>query len=577
MSSGFVSPVTIKYCINRIDNGDFLLPAIQRKFVWSSNQIEVLFDSIMREYPINSFMIWSVTDKRIKNNFRFYRFLSEYKEFFKEENPEIKTSGYKDFKAIIDGQQRLTSIYLGLKGSYAYKLPRKWLKDTPENMPVRHLYLDLSNRLEEDNERKMEFDFQFLTEYELKNSKPDKEWFRVSEILKFDNEDSLLDYISNRNWMTTQFTRNTLLRLWRVIWDKKTINYFEESGQEIEKVLDIFIRTNSGGEPLSFSDLLMSYTTANWDKIDARQEIPDVVKKVFEIGSPGFIISKDFVLKTCLVLFNESIKFQIRNFERSQVVLFEANWQRIKKCIIESFELFEQFGFNNDNLRAKNAVIPVIYFVFHHSLEDTINNPNNHKAVKNNIRKWLCISILKGVFGGQSDTVLSGIRRALKNSSKSIFPIDSIKTEFKGNASKNLSMDDDFIEELLNIRKDSNEAYPVLSLIYSHLDFGNQTFHKDHLHPAAFFRNLKREDCKSDEEFNYLKDETNWDTIPNLQLLNGLLNQAKQDEPLEEWVKRNNVDLKNQLIDGLSFDIKNFREFISARRAFLKSRIKSII
>jgi uncharacterized protein with ParB-like and HNH nuclease domain len=116
MSSGFATPITIKDAIDNIVDRTYLLPAIQRKFVWSSDQIEVLFDSIMRGYPINSFMLWEVKNDAIKNQFKFYQFLTEYRAFFKENNPDIDTKGYKDFYAVIDGQQRLTSIYIGLKG-----------------------------------------------------------------------------------------------------------------------------------------------------------------------------------------------------------------------------------------------------------------------------------------------------------------------------------------------------------------------------------------------------------------------------------------------------------------------------
>lgn len=56
-NSGFKTPISISDAIEYIEQRKFLLPAIQRKFVWSSEQIEVLFDSIMRDYPINSFMI----------------------------------------------------------------------------------------------------------------------------------------------------------------------------------------------------------------------------------------------------------------------------------------------------------------------------------------------------------------------------------------------------------------------------------------------------------------------------------------------------------------------------------------
>ena len=101
--SGYKTPITIGDAIANIEERKFLLPAIQRKFVWTSDQIEVLFDSIMRNYPINSFMMWNVKDDNIKSNYKFYEFLKEYRAFFKNENPHFNTKGYKDFLAVIDG------------------------------------------------------------------------------------------------------------------------------------------------------------------------------------------------------------------------------------------------------------------------------------------------------------------------------------------------------------------------------------------------------------------------------------------------------------------------------------------
>ena len=84
MSSGFATPITIKDAIDKIVARQYLIPAIQRKFVWSSDKVETLFDSIMRGYPINSFMFWEIKDQKIKNDFKFYQFLTEYRQFFKE-------------------------------------------------------------------------------------------------------------------------------------------------------------------------------------------------------------------------------------------------------------------------------------------------------------------------------------------------------------------------------------------------------------------------------------------------------------------------------------------------------------
>ena len=568
-------------------NHTFLLPAIQRKFVWKSEQIEKLFDSIMQGYPINTFMFWKITDKGIKNDHKFYDFLLHYVEHFEEDNKHHATDAQSDdFYAVIDGQQRLTSLYIGLKGTYAYKLPRVWYINCPENFPPRKLYLDLSGEYQDVNdERTMKYNFKFLTkaEYEKSIEKGDFEWFDLHNLYRFIDENEFLEFVYSQDWKNKPFAKKALPMLYRRIFSEQLITYYLEDLQEIDKVLDIFIRTNRGGEPLSYSNLLMSFVTAYW-KEDTRTEFQRLCEQVFAIGNPGFMIDSDFILKTCLVLFSKDIKFRLNNFKTEVVSEIENNWNRISKCIREAFRLIESWGFNFSNMKARNAVIPIVYYIYQHNVEKTINdNPLMHKEVKDVMRKWFCISLLRHVFGGQSDYVLKGIRDELdKHASENRFPFNEIKEAFKGNQAKSLSFNEEVIDGLLSLHKDDPSCYPVMALIYSHFEFGNQAYHKDHLHPAAYFVNLKKEDWMSEEVFDFYKDSKNWDTIPNLQLLNGPLNESKNDTPLDKWIDnvraKYNYSFENYLIPSdVSLDIRDFQEFILKRRAFLKERLMAIV
>lgn len=579
--------ISIYDALENIVENKFILPAIQRKFVWKSEQIEALFDSIMRDYPINTFMLWEIKDSTIKNNYKFYGFLQNYREYFKDENPEVGIKGSrKDYYAVIDGQQRLTSLFIGLKGTYAYKLPRVWWIDCEENLPTRCLYLDLSKEVTDaDDERKMKYNFKFLTENEVKKAseKTDSIWFKVSDLCNFGNqEDCFDDFVFSQPWRDNVFARHAIRTLFRKVFREQLITYYLEDTQEIDTVLDIFTRTNRGGEPLSYSNLLMSFITAHWQK-DTRAEFKRLCEQIFQIGRPGFMIDSDFILKTCLVLFCRDIKFRMKNFKADTVSEIEENWERIGKSIKEAFKLIENWGFNYSNMKAMNAVIPLVYYIFIHKIEDTINNPLQHKETKEEMRRWFCVSLLKRVFGGQSDAVLVGIRRVLDDKkTERGFPFNDIKEAFRENPSKNLSFDEEFINGLLGLHKDNSSCYPVMALIYSHLDYGNQTYHLDHLHPAAYFMNLKKEDGMSEEEYSYYKDPENWDTIPNLQMLNGILNESKNDTPLAEWIEKvkikYNYDLDNQLIPmNVSLDVKDFKEFIVRRKAMMKERLMTIV
>ena len=152
----YQTALTIAEVINDIHRKKYLLPAIQREFVWSTDQIERLFDSLMRDYPISSFLFWGVEKEKV-NDFEFYEFLRQYHERKQIHNPKANVSGDEGVTAVLDGQQRLTSLYVGLKGTYAYKIARKRC-DNDLAYPERKLYLNiLSSSTEDDREVQCEF------------------------------------------------------------------------------------------------------------------------------------------------------------------------------------------------------------------------------------------------------------------------------------------------------------------------------------------------------------------------------------------------------------------------------------
>ena len=164
----FKTPITISEAIEKIDSNQFLLPAIQREFIWNHLKIEWLFDSIMRNYPISSFLFWKVEEATSKG-YRFYKFINEYRERYNTHNAEISTNGINSFIAVLDGQQRLTSLYLGLKGSFAYKEYRRKWEDTEWSIPTRHLYLNITNELHDEEDGRI-YEFRFLEKSETEEA-----------------------------------------------------------------------------------------------------------------------------------------------------------------------------------------------------------------------------------------------------------------------------------------------------------------------------------------------------------------------------------------------------------------------
>ena len=278
-------------------------------------------------------------------------------------------------------------------------------------------------------------------------------------------------------------------------------------------------------------------------------------------------------------MFVDNIKFQLKNFTFENVQLFETNWDRIKKSIVAAFTLFEKLGFNNSTFRAKNAAIPVIYYIYYNNLSDSIIKATYDKDDRIAITKWLTLTFIKSIFGGQTDSVLVSMRKVLKDTIGKKFPAKELMDAFKNDPARNYSFDDEFLDGLLEAQKDSSDAFYILHLLYPDLDYYNQDFHQDHLHPATIFSSAdKLEASILEKDREFAADTRNWNSIANLQLLNGSMNTSKNDTPLAEWVAKENIDKKSLYVnDTTSLDIKDFKAFITERRAILKNYLKNIV
>jgi uncharacterized protein with ParB-like and HNH nuclease domain len=576
----FVEPITIKQAIDSVHKKEYLLPAIQREFVWDTYQIERLFDSLMRDYPISSFLFWNVEKDNI-NNYQFYEFVREYHERDNTHNPKANIVGETGVTAILDGQQRLTSLYIGLKGTYAYKLPRKrW--DNDSAFPKRKLCLNLICPPNNDD---LEYDFRFLTNKEAGYSDDEHFWFVVGDVLNLKEAVDVNDYllekdISEYGKEKFRFANKTLFKLYEVIQKNKSINFFLERAKSLDKVLNIFIRVNSGGTQLSYSDLLLSIATAQWKERDAREEITSFVDEINSIGD-GFSVNKDFVLKSCLVLSGfKDIAFKVDNFNQENMLAIEEKWEDITKAIKTAIVLLSSLGYHRDTLTSNNALIPIAAYLY------KINSPENfaesakYQNDRQRIFKWLVMVLLKRTFSGQPDNVLRPMREII-NSSDSGFPLNEIINKLRG-GTKAVSFDDDEIENLLYYQYAQAYTYSVLAFIYPTLDFRNK-FHQDHIFPKKIFtkkRLEKRGISEEDIEF-YLG---NYNHLANLQLLEGVPNQEKSGKDFDAWIKEkypNEIDRKAYMerhyIPGIDLTLENFRQFIEERKKLLVAAFKKLL
>lgn len=568
--------------IEDIHKGKYRLPAIQREFVWSPYQIERLFDSLMRDYPINSFLFWKVEKERVQE-YKFYEFLRNYHEKDNKHNPKANIVGEDEITAVLDGQQRLTSLYIALKGTYSYKLPRKrW--DNDQAYPKRCLYLNLVKSAEE-SELELEYDFKFLTIDEIKRDN-NNFWFLVGKILNLKEPGDVNTYLIEnqifQNYTQEQaaFANKTLFKLHNIVHEKGAISYYQEKSQSLDKVLNIFIRINSGGTILSYSDLLLSFATTQWEKKDAREEINSFVEQINCIGD-GFDFNKDFVLKACLVLSDfTNIAFKVDNFNKTNMLMIENNWEQITNAIRIAIELVSSFGYSRNTLTSNNALIPIAYYLMKINAKDNFVTSNKNLEDKSRIKKWLVLSLIKRAFSGTPDNVLRPIRNIIQNNTDN-FPINKIIDKFKGDT-KTLLFSDEDIDNLLNYKYEQGFTFSVLSILYPSLDYRN-LFHVDHIFPRSKFTKSNLRKCKIDEvQIEDFQNKVN--NLGNLQLLEATPNIEKRDKDFDIWFDETYKSehekkdyISKHLIPRGDWEFNDFLAFFEKREELMRIKFKEIL
>ena len=458
---------------------DTFLPAIQREYVWTPYQVEMLFDSLLNGYPINSFLFWKIREEH-KNDWTSYDFISDY-DAEKPHNTETNLNGVnKDIYLVLDGQQRITSLYIGLRGSYRF-FYRKWR--------TCKLYLNLLKAPGAFNPQERSYDFYFKENDEpWPGSTEPQLWYEVGRILSFDDAEDAKDDIKKELEGLTQEQRDCANRIIGKLHGRlnsaNIINYYEETSDDYDKVLEIFVRTNTGGKKLEYSDILLSTATAKWRKLNAREEINNFTDEIEKIGN-GYSFGKDFVMKAAMYLTEDlPIQYKVSSFTRENLERIEDHWDTTKDAVRDTVKLVSRFGFNDKNLVTKLALLPIAQYIRNKNWPSYISS-SAEVDVKdhNNIQKWLLMAILKNLLGSSTDTTLNQMREVVDKEGNA-FPVKELSDKLK----MDLTFTDMELDKLLSYNYGTRYSYLILSLIYPGRDWKDKTFNEDHIYPQASFR-----------------------------------------------------------------------------------------
>lgn len=558
---------TIRDLITEKIGRNTFLPAIQREYVWNPYQVEKLFDSIMCGYPISSFLFWRIREEK-KKEWISYDFIKD----FDKEHPHNKITNLngvnQDIFLVLDGQQRITSLNIALRGSYRF-FYRKW--------KYTKLYLNLLWNGNDENPEEMTYQFLFKDDdTTLPRTDYPQLWYHVGDILNYedpeDAKESIEDKLESYTEEQRKFARKMISRLFSVINVSPIINYYEEKSDDYDKVLEIFIRTNTGGQKLEYSDILLSTATAKWHNLNAREEINKFTDDINKIG-PGYNFGKDFVMKGAMYLTeNLPVQYKLSSFTQKNLELIEKYWDDTKSAISDSIRLISNYGITDKNLVTRLPLLPIAQYIKNKNRSIYLFSSDYSDVYdQNNIYKWFVMMVIKGSFGGSSDTTLAKIRNVIGDKSET-FPYNEINKELSIESSFN----DMEIANLLNTNYATRYSFLILSLFYPDRNWKDTRFNEDHIFPQTEFERKKLLRRGYDEE-RIKQYQAVCNSILNLELLNESENKSKNAKPFDEWIMSRDSDFKKRHlipeIDNYEFD--NFLVFIEERKKLLINRIKS--
>lgn len=575
-------PITIYQAMQYISNNYYLLPAFQRDFVWSPDQIERLFDSLMRDYPTSSMLFWKVKGET-RTRWKFYKFINSFilKASDRAIDNELFPNPNSDFYAVLDGQQRLTAMRIGLYGKYyCHEKNRSW-SFSPNAFPARSLYLNISKRgsIGDDCTYLFEFkkDCETNEETFFIDASSGDIWFKVGAIIGFHQSgDCIDDYFD-----TIELTRNQrriINILHNTIFQKQAITYFEEDDQNPDKAVQIFTRINSGGTALSFANIVFSLMVANWTRKNARNEIKQLKETV---ANKSFDIDEEYIIKAFLYLYHKNVKTEINSFDSEFCAKIEDNWEAIRDAILSLFDLLRCFGLNSSSLTSNNATLPILYYIYHKNIYDNFANRIQYVGEREQMKNWLYSAILRKQFSHSTDAILQKSRRAYTDDIKAcylregvVFDGRVINSNIRGEYAE---LTEETLNDLLSTQKDDRYAFVILSLLYPHLDYKNNNFHKDHLFAVRLYADLP-EATREAIPFKV------YNSIVNLQMLDSNENESKGEKLLSDWIEQSCSSedmlerfLAAHLIPNVDLSISNIQYFFTSRQELLKQKLRAML
>ena len=548
---------TIRKMVSYLNNeemyGGFWLPNIQRPFVWREDQIERLFDSIMREYPISTLLVW-----RTKSRIRRRKFIDNYRstirltDFYVPEDDRAKL-------LVLDGQQRLQSLFIGLKGSYE----------------KRELYFDvLSGDLVAPEDIRYKFKF-------LDAGKAAFPWVKFKEIVFSNDLSSRIakSIIKSAGRELTEVEKerieDNVARISKQFINEELVVYQEldsidnTDAYREDDVVEIFIRANSGGTRLGKSDLLFSLLTSSWEDADERME-----ELLDDLNRIGYDFTRDFILKTCLTLLNKGASYEVGKFRDVQIrqELIDK-WEDISSAIrdVKDYLSSKTFIRTDRAMPSYLVLIPIIYFRYHYREKwNTVQN----------IDEYLLRTLLSGAFSGTPDNLIDRCTRVIAATGE--FNVPEIFGIIREDGRSLEIVENTLFGQYYG----SKTVHLIFNLWYRQFNYTpayqNNLPQVDHIFPQSLLRKVKKVNPRTGRQdlLRYYQEDR--DQIANLMLLTAEENgfSGKRDIPPNEWFRdKDDAYLDMHLIPKSPelWELDNYEAFIEERKRLILGKFSNIL
>ena len=537
---------------NADEDGGFWLPNIQRHFVWREEQICRLFDSILREYPISTLLVWKTTSRIRRRKFiDNWRDTLRLSDFYVPEDTKKKN-------LVLDGQQRLQSLFIGLRGSFE---GRELCLDilsgeiaAPDDVKYRFKFLDSAAIVfpwikfkdlifTTKKKREIVTDLKVSAGQTLTNADTDK-------------LDEHLDLVDRTFKMDEAITYQELDSI-----DNPTL-YREDD------VVEVFIRANSGGTRLGKSDLLFSLLTASWEVADEQME--DLLES---LNKHGFSFDRDFVLKTCLVLLGQGARYEVKKFRKPGIREdIEAQWDQVKKAIQDVLDYVRGKTFIQCDkaLPTYLVLIPLVYVRFHF--------PAAWRGATD-MDSYLLRCSLAGAFGGQPDNLLDGLVK--KSADLKSFNLDEMFGVIRSQG-RSLELTED---RLWNLGYGSDFIHLLFNLWYREFNYtpayDNNLPQVDHIFPQSKLKEIKIMNPETGRMVMKYRDAAR-NQLANCMLLTREENGAghKTDKTPDQWFSDKSTEyLAMHLIptERMLWKMERFEDFMEERKKLIRKRFEALL